>query len=44
MFEGQSVVDVFAESFGGEVCCASFVCVVECVVEEMFVPIYVHGV
>ena len=35
---------MFAELFGGEVCNVSLVYVVDCLAEEVFVPIYFHGV
>jgi len=41
---GQTVVDVFAELFGSEVCSVPFVYVVDCLVKEVSVPIYFHGV
>ena len=41
---GQSVVYVFAELFGSEMRSVPFVNVVDCLVEEVFVPIYFHGV
>ena len=44
MVAGQSVVYVFAELFGSEVSGVPFVNVVDCLVEEVFVPIYFHGV
>ncbi len=37
-------MDVFAKLFSGEVCIMPFVYVVYCLVEEVFVPIYFHGV
>ena len=44
MVGGQSVVYLFAELFGGDVSSVPFVDVVDCLVEEVFVPIYFHGV
>ena len=44
MFGGYSVVDVFAELFGGEVCNVLSVHVVYCLVKEVYVLIYFHGV
>ena len=44
MVGGQSVVYVFAELFGGEVSSVPFVYVVDCLVAELFVSIYFHGV
>ena len=44
MVGGQSVVHVFAELFGSEMSGVPFGNVVNCLVEEVFVPIYFHGV
>ena len=44
MVGGQSVVYVFAELFGSEMSGVPFVNVVDCFLEEVFVPIYIHGV
>ena len=41
---GLSVVYVFAELVGSEMSSVPFVNVVDCLVEEVFVPIYFHGV
>ena len=40
----QSIVYVFTELFDNELRGVSFVYVVDCLVEEVFVPIYFHGV
>jgi hypothetical protein len=41
---GQSVVYVFAELFGSEMSGVPYVNVEDCLGEEVFVPIYFHGV
>ena len=44
MVGGQSILYVFEELFGSEVSGVSFLNVVDCLVEEVCVPIYFHGV
>ena len=44
MVGGQPVVYVFAELFGSEMSSVLLVNVVNSLLEEMFVPIYFHGV
>ena len=44
MFGDWSVVDVFAKLLGSEVSSVPFVYVVDCLMEEVFVLIYFHGV
>jgi len=41
---GHSVVYVFAKLFGSEMSSVPFVYAVDCLVKEVFVPIYFHGV
>ena len=44
LVSGQSIMYMLAELFGGEVRGVPFGYVVDCLVQEVFVPVYFHGI